>query len=62
MEDEFRIYQVEINGLPHTFRLNREQAKERGLTDADLAKSPDPVKQSPAPANKKSPAPANKGK
>jgi hypothetical protein len=56
MEDEFRIYEVEINGLPHTFRLNREQAKERGLTDANL------VKQAPAPANKKSPAPANKGK
>lgn len=40
-------YKVMIGGLPHTFLLDPQQAKERGLTDRDLI-----VKRAEKPANK----------
>lgn len=52
MADSRREYTVTIGGLPHTFLLSLEQAKERGLTDADLVR----------PAAKAAPAPANKSR
>lgn len=42
-----REYKVMIGGLPHTFLLDPQQAKERGLTDQDLV-----VKRAEKPANK----------
>lgn len=50
MADSFKEYVVSIDGLPHTFLLSPEQARERGLTDADLVNKA--VKAAPAPANK----------
>lgn len=57
MADSRREYLVTIGGLPHTFLLDAEQAKERGLTDADLAKSA--AKSARVPENK-SRTPQNK--
>lgn len=47
VEAEQHEYVVDIGGLPHTFLLTKQQAKERGLSDADLVS-----KQRPAPSNK----------
>lgn len=58
MADSFKEYTVVIGGLPHTFLLSPEQAKARGLSDADLVKRA--VKAAPAPANKAVKAPTNK--
>lgn len=42
-----REYRVMIGGLPHTFLLDPQQAKERGLSEQDLI-----VKRADKPANK----------
>lgn len=42
-----REYRVMIGGLPHTFLLDPQQAKERGLSEQDLI-----VKRAEKPANK----------
>lgn len=47
MADFQKEYKVIIGGIPHTFLLSPEQAKERGLSDGDLF-----VKQAERPVNK----------
>lgn len=46
MSDQ-REYKVMIGGIPHTFLLDSQQARERGLTEQDLI-----VKRAEKPANK----------
>lgn len=41
-------YTVDISGLPHTFLLTPEQAKGRGLSEANRVET----KQAPEPKNK----------
>lgn len=44
---EFQEFERDIAGIPHTFRLNREEAKRRGLTWVE-EKPAEPKKAAPA--------------
>lgn len=49
---EYKNYDVEINGMQTTLRLNEEQAKARGLVEDKPAAKEPAKKAAPAAANK----------
>lgn len=55
-----KTYTVDIAGVPHTLRLSDEDAKARGLTSSDEAKTE--TKKASAPANKARKASSTKSK